>query len=656
MEVKMADDKATIELRARLREYLQRRGIDPQHGKRFRCLNPAHEDHTPSMTLHKGGLFCRCWTCGQNWSVFDLIGFEFGLTDFGDQKAKAAELFPTGSTPTTKPKTSKPKPGGATADSGSSQPGKPMSRNGNFLTINSKMEVRNMSANQAPPPPPADFSADYEKWHAAVGQTDYWIQRGISSETIERHRLGYNADIKAVVIPCGPSYYVARSTQLTDWRYRNAPGQRVQLFNPEALDQTERPVWIVEGAIDAMSLEQAGAVALGMNSAGMTALVTAAAEKRKTLPPLLIATDRNPAGDAAAEKLLAALTPFTACKRLVLDYCDDANKLLLKMGQDQFSLLIANSENEFQQEIEAGRAEELAVLDQTTFWKHLRAFHSKTRPVFVVPTGFNLLDQRLDGGLRPGLTILGAISGAGKTTFALQIANQVAASGQMVIMFSLEQSINELLAKSISMASNDLTYYDVLDCAADKVDAEPHLLDYIAACDSLYAYGKNLHVLENCRTVSDMSQAVQNIALLTGSVPLVIVDYLQIIQPPGYTPDRRAGIDANVTELKRLAVERGCPVLVISSFNRDSYYKDVSEPAFKESGGIEYSSDLLLGLQYSACEHGDPDLDEEKAREPRRMQVKVIKNRNGSAGSRVNFEFHAKGNRFKCLCRDGGGQ
>src|SRR5699024_10432244 len=70
-----------------------------------------------------------------------------------------------------------------------------------------------------------------------------------------------------------------------------------------------------------------------------------------------------------------------------------------------------------------------------------------------IPTGFKQLDEILDGGIREGLHVLGAISSLGKTTLAMQIADQIAQYGEDVLIFSLEMGTNELIAKSVSRLS-----------------------------------------------------------------------------------------------------------------------------------------------------------------------------------------------------------
>lgn len=76
-----------------------------------------------------------------------------------------------------------------------------------------------------------------------------------------------------------------------------------------------------------------------------------------------------------------------------------------------------------------------------------------------ISTGFLLLDNvGLGSGLYNGLYVLGATSGLGKTTFALQIANHIAShENRKVIYYALEMSANELIAKSLSRIAWSLT-------------------------------------------------------------------------------------------------------------------------------------------------------------------------------------------------------
>ena len=71
-------------------------------------------------------------------------------------------------------------------------------------------------------------------------------------------------------------------------------------------------------------------------------------------------------------------------------------------------------------------------------------------------TKFKELDQKLSGGLKNGLYVFGAISSLGKTTFVLQLADNIASQGHKAIIFSLEQSRFELVSKSLSRLTYEI--------------------------------------------------------------------------------------------------------------------------------------------------------------------------------------------------------
>lgn len=283
-----------------------------------------------------------------------------------------------------------------------------------------------------------------------------------------------------------------------------------------------------------------------------------------------------------------------------------------------------------------------------------------------IPTGFKQLDEILDGGIRDGLHVLGAISSLGKTTLAMQIADQIAQYGEDVLIFSLEMGTNELIAKSVSRLSlysaledgkptdNAKSTNDILTGSkhADYSDYETNLIE-----DSIIKYSdysENIYIHEG--GISTSALTVDGITRkhkeLTGNTPVVIVDYLQILEPIDQHGTEKMNTDKSVKILKQLSRDLETTVLAISSFNRMNYNTPVSMVSFKESGGIEYSADLVLGLQFSAfsdksIDNKEIDFDEEKEKEPRKVELKILKNRNGETGKSVHFEYHAKYNMYE---------
>ena len=126
--------------------------------------------------------------------------------------------------------------------------------------------------------------------------------------------------------------------------------------------------------------------------------------------------------------------------------------------------------------------------------------------------------------------------------------------------------------------------------------------------------------------------------------PVVIIDYLQIMQPAEIRADIRINTDTNVKGLKRASRDYNIPIIAISSINRDNYRNEMNMSSFKESGGIEYGADILLGLQLKGAGKSDFDVDAAKAKDPREIELKIIKNRNGAANVKIQYEYFPKFN------------
>ena len=282
----------------------------------------------------------------------------------------------------------------------------------------------------------------------------------------------------------------------------------------------------------------------------------------------------------------------------------------------------------------------------------------------AIPTGFKALDDILDGGFYEGLYGIGAISSLGKTTFALQIADQIAEYGHQVLIFSLEMSQNELIAKSISR--NTLkrviaTRGDVKNAKTTRGimtgkkypfynQTERELIK--AAVNDYDNIAENLFIREGMGNVGadTIVEQVKEHIRKGNKPPVVIVDYLQISE----RGTDKTNTDYAILTLKRLSRDYKIPVVVISSFNRENYSNKVSMQSFKESGAIEYSSDVLIGLQLMGTGAKDFDVDEAKSKNPREIEAVILKNRNGRTGGKIRYNFYAMFNYFSELGEIGG--
>lgn len=299
---------------------------------------------------------------------------------------------------------------------------------------------------------------------------------------------------------------------------------------------------------------------------------------------------------------------------------------------------------------------------------------SKSATTPAIPTGFKTLDSAgfLDGGLYEGLYIIGAISSLGKTTLMLQIADQIASAGQDVLYISLEMSTNELIAKSISRyTTQDIgnakdaetlpkTVRNITDMRRYQYYTGQEI-DHINKAIGAYFKdtGKTMRIVEGIGniTADTIEGYIKEHIRHKGQAPIVFIDYLQLLAQPLDENGRRHSMtdkqitDLNVLRLKQISRDYKTPVFAISSFNRNSYHTPVSMESFKESGAIEYSSDILIGLERKDAGIKDPEKIEERNRREietgiREVRLKILKNRNGQTGGQLLFNYSFKYNLF----------
>ena len=199
------------------------------------------------------------------------------------------------------------------------------------------------------------------------------------------------------------------------------------------------------------------------------------------------------------------------------------------------------------------------------------------------------------------------ISSLGKSTLALQMADQMAANNIPVVYMSLEMSREDITAKLVSMH----TFTDVGGrFAKTATELTGSQLDKFSDADwaavgeavsALTSHRANITICDACvhgMSVDDISNYMQEYTKAYDVAPVLIIDYLQILKASEgmerYT-DKQA-VDHNVAEFRTLAATYNVPVIVISSFNRESYNSQVSLKSYKDNGNIEYSSDTLIGL------------------------------------------------------------
>ena len=248
-------------------------------------------------------------------------------------------------------------------------------------------------------------------------------------------------------------------------------------------------------------------------------------------------------------------------------------------------------------------------------------------------SGFDNLDQLQF--FNPGLYVIGATPSAGKTTFCWQLLEQLALRGESCIFCSYEMSKLELFAKSLArelfkrVPSTDLTAADIRR-GAWSVQLDATRADFASS-------KLDLSILElQDESVDDLLALLKPLCSDKANAPVVCLDYLQIV--PSSKDTAKLGIDDSVRKLKKFQRDTNTTFFIISSFNRDNYIRSVSFESFKESGNIEYTADVVWALQLNALNHLNfgnlsdirKQIDDAKKQQPRQIQLKCLKNRQGT--------------------------
>lgn len=637
------------------------------------CGSGSGPNGTGAFSVYNHGESWKCFSCEKGGDLYDLIGAVEDISDYNDQLKRAADLF------------------GVTIDAA-------------YHKTTAQEDFAEVAAAYQKQGKTEQHTHTHNSIHTSVytqDYTDFFIQankdiertsyhRGLTLETLNRYRIGYveswthpkapNAPPSPrLIIPTSKESYLARDTREqipeTQKSYVKSKVGSIHIFNAAALQTAMQPIFIVEGELDALSIIDVGGEAIGLGSTTKVKSLLELLKNKRPSQPLIIALDNDNAGERACKELSEGLNELdiSFCRLNPSGEYKDANEALQRNRaalEQSVKEAIEQAKN-----IESTEKEQLKKEAVSHFLQDFINNIEESKRAAYLPTGFNSLDQILDGGLYAGLYVVGSISSLGKTTFCLQLADQIAQQGQDVLIFSLEMARNELIAKSVSRLTLIKALNDNISTANAKTTrgilTGTRYKNYSSVEKSLIResveeygkYGDNIYITEGIGNVGieEIREKVKKHIKITGKAPVVVIDYLQILAPSDIRATDKQNTDKAVLELKRLSRDCSIPVIGISSFNRDNYTAPVNLASFKESGAIEYSSDILIGLQYEGMDYKEGETDGARQKRIRELvrtaeqqgrsgkaqsiQVKVLKNRNGSKGD-TTLDFYPMFNYF----------
>ena len=270
-------------------------------------------------------------------------------------------------------------------------------------------------------------------------------------------------------------------------------------------------------------------------------------------------------------------------------------------------------------------------------------------------TGFSDLD-RLMGGLHPEeLVIVAARPSMGKTALAANMAEHVAVEEHQPTLFvSLEMSRLELVQRMM--------------CSRGEINGEKFRSGFLSGTDQKKlievsaTLGKSPMFIDDTptRTVTEIAATARRLKRRHDALGLIVVDYLQLIQPDNPTDPRQEQVAKMARRLKVLARELAVPVLCLAQLNRQTEMTKDNRPKLshlRESGAIEQDADVVLMV------HREEYYLSPQERESMRSganpnsclgeaEVIIAKQRNGPTGE-VKLNWFQQFTRFKNAAKPG---
>ena len=254
---------------------------------------PFHQEKTPSLSIEENSNMWKCFGCGVGGDAIRFLAMLKGIEDFEAAKLIVQDFS---------------------------------------LNINFESEFNKS--------PTGELRSHILQAQKHIGETNYFIKRGLTEETIKQFGLGYDPSEKKVLIPYSPKFVYYQTRGVEDRKFRKPKSEKYgsePLWHPEFMERRDKtPIFIVESPICAMSITQYGGVAValcGVSNAKKFA-EDVAKRKSKILGTLVIWMDNDDPGKEATQTLVNAFKTAKV-KHIVYEYeqnadYTDPNDLLIK--------------------------------------------------------------------------------------------------------------------------------------------------------------------------------------------------------------------------------------------------------------------------------------------------------------------------------------
>ena len=464
--------------------------------------------------------------------------------------------------------------------------------------------------------PMKDFTAYYEECRGRLDDpraVEYLKKRGISLETARKCGIGFDPEADPatspgrdggkypcprIIVPTRPDQYVGRAIIETRYPKMNSDGGKAGIFNQEAL-YTGSTVFICEGWADALSVMEAGADAIALNSKSNADILLNLLKERPTQARLVLALDNDEAGLAGMEKLEKGFQEMgiTYTRADICGGAHDPNEALVS---DRVSFLSAVQA--------AGGAELPGLLHYEDLLKTFQTADDRIIEIKAFPHFSKTAKIKVHGSV-----VIAADTGGGKSSLALNFVHSLNET-YPCLYFNLEMDQLTVLQRLVAIASG-MTLDRIEGYKQDPATAETVNL-YLKQLTSR----KPLQIIQDAYYLEDIEAIIRTSTAGREDPTMVFIDHSLLVDSKDQRDKRYERFTEVSESLRKMALKYNIVLFVLLQMNRAGKKDENAKPkndSLKESGSWENDATQIIFLW----------------KEPGKGKKLILtKNRNGASG------------------------
>ena len=300
-------------------------------------------------------------------------------------------------------------------------------------------------------------------------------------------------------------------------------------------------------------------------------------------------------------------------------------ELVENLQSNIFNMFVNNEKNEI--------VPIMDILDTTL--KNIEKAYLNKGALSNLSTGFYDLDKILSGLQKSQMILIAGRPSMGKTTFALNIAENIALkSKKNVLIFSLEMSKEQLVSKLISSVSN-IDTYKLATGELDEMDLNKLTMSVSLLNDSKIFIDDTPNI-----SISEMKAKCKKL-MLNNEIDLIVIDYIQLMSGKSKSESRLQEISEISRFIKALSKEIKCPIIALSQLSRAPEQRANHRPLLsdlRESGAIEQDADIVLFLYRDAYYNKNTE-------NKNIAECMIAKHRTGETGT-INLAWNGRHSKF----------